>query len=72
MAFLVRWTDADGDQAEAVESLIKDSAWSLCEIRPDLQGIPRIVVLQKTGANSCNNPDSRGVYGSEPQKGEET
>lgn len=36
------------DQAEAVESLIKGSAWSLREIRPDLQGIPRIVVLQKT------------------------
>lgn len=36
------------DQAEAVTSLIDGSAWSLCEIRPDLQGIPRIVVLQKT------------------------
>jgi methylase of polypeptide subunit release factors len=35
------------DQGEAVESLIKNSAWSLREIRPDLQGIPRIVVLQK-------------------------
>lgn len=35
------------DQREAVESLIKESAWSLREIRPDLQGIPRIVVLQK-------------------------
>ena len=35
------------DQGEAVENLVKDSAWSLREIRPDLQGIPRIVVLQK-------------------------
>ena len=35
------------DQGEAVESLINGSSWSLCEIRPDLQGIPRIVVLQK-------------------------
>ena len=35
------------DQAESVERLINDSAWSLREIRPDLQGIPRIVVLQK-------------------------
>jgi release factor glutamine methyltransferase len=36
------------DQGEKVESLINGSAWSLREIRPDLQGIPRIVVLQKT------------------------
>lgn len=36
------------DQGEAIERLINDSAWSLREIRPDLQGIPRIVVLQKT------------------------
>jgi len=36
------------DQGEEVESLItNDSAWTLREIRPDLQGIPRIVVLQK-------------------------
>ena len=35
------------DQGEAVENLVKDSSWSLLEIRPDLQGIPRIVVLQK-------------------------
>ncbi len=36
------------DQGEAVEGLINASAaWSLREIRPDLQGIPRIVVLQK-------------------------
>jgi release factor glutamine methyltransferase len=35
------------DQGEAVERLVSDSAWSLREIRPDLQGIPRIVVMQK-------------------------
>lgn len=35
------------DQGEAVENLVKDSAWSLREIRPDLQGIPRIMVVQK-------------------------
>ena len=35
------------DQGEKVESLITRSAWSLREIRPDLQGIPRILVLQK-------------------------
>jgi release factor glutamine methyltransferase len=35
------------DQGEAVERLIDGSAWSLRQIRPDLQGIPRIVVLQK-------------------------
>jgi release factor glutamine methyltransferase len=35
------------DQGEAVESLVNVSMWSLREIRPDLQGIPRIVVLEK-------------------------
>lgn len=35
------------DQGEAVERLVDDSVWRLCEIRPDLQSIPRIVVLQK-------------------------
>jgi len=35
------------DQGGAVEQLVESSAWSLSEIRPDLQGIPRIVVLQK-------------------------
>jgi len=35
------------DQGEAVETLVESSVWSLREIRPDLQGIPRIVVLQK-------------------------
>jgi len=34
------------DQAEKVADLI-DRNWRLHEIRPDLQGIPRIVVLQK-------------------------
>lgn len=36
------------DQGENVEALI-DHNWHLLEIRPDLQGIPRIVVLQKRG-----------------------
>ena len=36
------------DQGEAVTRLVADSAWALREIRPDLQGIPRIVVLQTT------------------------
>jgi len=35
------------DQGEVVAGLINGSTWSLREIRPDLQGIPRIVVLQK-------------------------
>ena len=35
------------DQGETVERIVKDSDWSLREIRPDLQGIPRIVVLKK-------------------------
>jgi len=34
------------DQGEAVRSLIDESVWSLLEIRPDLQSIPRVVVLQ--------------------------
>lgn len=36
------------DQGEAVTGLVNDSVWTLREIRPDLQGIPRIMVLQKT------------------------
>lgn len=36
------------DQGEAVTTLVDGSAWALREIRPDLQGIPRIVVLQRT------------------------
>ena len=35
------------DQGEAVTELVKETAWQLLEIRPDLQGIPRIVVLSK-------------------------
>jgi len=34
-------------QAEAVRDLIEPSVWNLLEIRRDLQGIPRTVVLQK-------------------------
>jgi release factor glutamine methyltransferase len=35
------------DQGEAVQSLVDNSVWRLLDIRPDLQGIPRIVILQK-------------------------
>ena len=35
------------DQGEAVQSMIDAAVWRLLEIRPDLQGIPRTVVLQK-------------------------
>lgn len=35
------------DQGEQVQSLIDTGVWHLRELRPDLQGIPRIVVLQK-------------------------
>lgn len=35
------------DQGEAVQELIDKTVWRLLEIRPDLQSIPRIVVLQK-------------------------
>ena len=35
------------DQGEAVRNLVDESAWGLLEVRPDLQRIPRIVVLQK-------------------------
>lgn len=34
------------DQGEAVKDLVGKSMWHLREIKPDLQGIPRIVVLQ--------------------------
>jgi len=37
------------DQAAAVECLIDFAVWKLLGIHPDLQGIPRIVVLQKIG-----------------------
>ena len=35
------------DQGEAVRNLMDTSVWSLLEVRPDLQCIPRIVVLQR-------------------------
>jgi release factor glutamine methyltransferase len=35
------------DQGEVVQSLVDAGVWRLLEVRPDLQGIPRIVVLQK-------------------------
>ena len=35
------------DQGEAVKDLVDEGAWHLREIKPDLQSIPRIVVLQK-------------------------
>jgi release factor glutamine methyltransferase len=35
------------NQAEAVKRLIDPGSWKLCEIQQDLQGIPRVVVLQK-------------------------
>lgn len=36
------------DQGEAIQELINPSFWGLVEIRPDLQSIPRIVVVQRT------------------------
>jgi release factor glutamine methyltransferase len=35
------------DQGEKVQSLVDNSFWRLVDLRPDLQGIPRIVILQK-------------------------
>ena len=35
------------DQGEVVRELVNPDVWELRQIRPDLQGIPRIVVLQK-------------------------
>jgi release factor glutamine methyltransferase len=35
------------DQGETVRGLVDEAVWSLQEVRPDLQSIPRIVVLQK-------------------------
>jgi len=37
------------DQGEKVQQLVDEKQWRLREIRPDLQGIPRIVLLQKRG-----------------------
>ena len=36
------------DQSEAVKALVVSSSFDLVEIRPDLQGIPRIVILRKS------------------------
>ena len=35
------------DQGEKVQSLVDTGVWRLLELRPDLQGIPRILVLQR-------------------------
>jgi methylase of polypeptide subunit release factors len=35
------------DQGEAVQELIDPKLWRLVEVRPDLQRIPRIVIVQK-------------------------
>jgi release factor glutamine methyltransferase len=35
------------DQGDAVCNLVNDSVWSILEVRPDLQSIPRIVVLRR-------------------------
>lgn len=35
------------DQGEKVTKLVDESVWNLIDIKPDLQSIPRIVVLQK-------------------------
>ena len=35
------------DQGEVVQNLVDTNVWELLEVRPDLQGIPRIVVLRK-------------------------
>lgn len=42
------------DQGEKVQDIIDPNVWRLLEIRPDLQGIPRIVVVQ----NSVTTPHS--------------
>lgn len=35
------------DQGQKIQNLIDPNVWRLVEIRPDLQGIPRIVIVQK-------------------------
>jgi len=40
------------DQHEAVARLIDEHAWTLLDIRRDLQGIPRVVVLRRNGRAS--------------------
>ena len=42
-------------QARNVEDLVDPNAWKLTGIRPDLQGIPRIVVLQKVVSLSAQS-----------------
>ena len=37
------------DQGERVQQLIDEKHWRLHDVRPDLQGIPRIVLAQKRG-----------------------
>ena len=39
------------NQGEAVQTLVDERVWRLQEIRPDLQGIPRLVVLQKNSSS---------------------
>lgn len=39
------------DQTAAVQSLVDRSTWNVLDIQEDLQGIPRIVVLQKTSSS---------------------
>ena len=38
------------DQGEAVQRLVDQTCWTFLDIHKDLQGIPRIVALQKTGS----------------------
>jgi release factor glutamine methyltransferase len=35
------------DQGERVQQLVDERIWTMQNVLPDLQGIPRIVVLQK-------------------------
>jgi len=35
------------DQGDVVQEMVEKTVWELTDIRPDLQGIPRIVVLRK-------------------------
>ncbi len=62
------------NQAAAVESLLEKQAWLTKGIRPDLQGIPRVVVLQKASflisaaVDFCHIRFRAGVYLTEPQE----
>ena len=42
------------DQGEAVTNLVDEEVWRLVEIKPDLQGIPRIVILRKNASRGFN------------------